>query len=201
MFQHCPERTAMTQTPFLSRSIRTMLFLALAAGAVTGAHAADGAVSLTGAASDSHVSLTGAPSAPASQAAPLSADESKLVGAWLEGLTPAVRERLASLPPERAAAMGQMLGDTLVFRADHTMTIYPRCAQRASFGKSGALGLGAQWRIEGTKLRVTAEREGKPLDRLTPFKLDGDQLFFFENMAARPQVMGRYDGPLPPHCD
>jgi hypothetical protein len=174
-----------------SDSIRFRLgALAFAAFACAGAWSADGSVS-----------LTGAPSAPASESAPLSAEEAHLVGSWLEGLSAQARQQLAAMPPERAAAMRQMLGDTLVFRADHTMTIYPRCAQRAAYGKAGEQGLAARWHIDGRKLRVTAEQNGRPIDRSTPFKLDGDELTFFENMAVRPQVMGRYDSPLPPRCD
>jgi hypothetical protein len=167
----------------------TLLALALAGFACAGAVAADGSVS-----------LTGAPSAAAAEPA-LSAEESKLVGAWLEGLSGQARAQLAAMPPERAASALQTLGDTLVFRADHTMTIYPRCAQRVNFGKAGVMGLSAQWHVEGNKLRVTADNQGKPIDRTTAFKLDGDELSFFESMAARPQVMGRYNGPLPPKCD
>jgi hypothetical protein len=153
-------------------------------------------------AADGSISLTGAPSAATPEpAAALGTEESKLVGAWLEGLSGQVRAQLAAMPPERAASAIQSLGDTLVFRADHTMTIYPRCAQRVNFGKAGVMGLSANWHVEGNKLRVTAEAQGKPLDRTTAFRLDGDELSFFESMAARPQVMGRYNGPLPPKCD
>src|SRR6185436_773036 len=125
------ERTAMTPLRLLPPSILPNLAaLALAGLACAGAQAAPGTVS-----------LTGAPSASASEPVPLRADEAALVGAWQEGLTSAVRERLTKLPADRAASLRQMLGDTLVIRPDHTMTIYPRCAQRAAFGKAGEKGL------------------------------------------------------------
>jgi hypothetical protein len=179
--------------------------LALALLAAAGARAAGP----SSAPSPAAISLTGAPvtpesaasPSPASAAAPLTAAEAALLGAWTEGLGASVRAQLASLPPEQAAALRARLGDTLVFRADHTLRIFPRCSQAAQFGRDAALGLPARWEILGGRtLRVTSDRSGQPVDRNTLFKVEGDELSFYESMAARPQLMGRYEGPLPPAC-
>ena len=184
---------------------RSLLPLAaiIAAVALGGARAAGpasappaGAVSLTGA---PVASPNGSPSAAAP--VPLTAAEAAFVGAWTDGLTTSVRAQLAALPPDQAAALRANLGDTLVFRADRTMRIYPRCAQAAQFGRAAAEGLPARWEVvDGRMLRVSSERGGQPLDRSTAFRLEGDELKFFESMASKPQVMGRYEGPLPPRC-
>jgi hypothetical protein len=166
-----------------------------------------GAVSLTGA----PVSPTGAPVAPngapggaastATEPAPLTAAEAPLLGAWTEGLTAEARAQLAALPPEQAIALRASLGDTLVFRADHTLRIYPRCAQAAQFGRAAIEGLPARWEVVGGRmLRVQGDRNGRPFERSTAFRLHDDQLDFFDTMASKPQVMGRYEGPVPPRC-
>jgi hypothetical protein len=182
------------------------LLAAFAAHAAAPASAPSaGAVSLTGA----PVSLSGAPvgsasassDSAASEPAPLTAAETPLVGAWTDGLTPEVRAQLAALPPEQAVALRASLGDTLVFRADHTLRIYPRCAQAAQFGRTALEGLPAQWEVIGGRmLRVQGERQGKPFERSTAFRVHDDQIDFFDTMASKPQVMGRYDGPVPPRC-
>ena len=184
--------------PFLPLAL--VLALVAAGGGARAAGAAStpppGAVSLTGAPAT-------APAASSAEAptAPLAAAEAGFVGAWTDGLTPQVRARLAALPPDEAAALRAKLGDTLVFRADHTLRIFPRCAQAAQFGGAAAEGLPARWEVVGGRtLRVSSERGGQPVDRSTAFRLEGDELRFFETMAAKPQVMGRYDGPLPPRC-
>jgi len=144
--------------------------LAFASIAAGGAHAAGsasappaGAVSLTGAPAAS----PNDPPAPA-QPAPLSAAESALVGAWTDGLTAPLRAQLAALPPDEAVALRAKLGDTLVFRADHTLRIFPRCEQAAQFGRAAAEGLPARWGIAGGgKLHVTSDRGAQPIDRST----------------------------------
>jgi len=177
----------------LAAIVLSVLACAGARAADSAASNADGKVSLTGA-------ITGAPGA-SETATPLSAAETPLVGAWQEGLSAQVRKQLAAMPADRARMLRQRLGDTLVFQADHTMRIYPRCAQAAEFGVSARLGLPAQWRVdESQTLQVTADRGGKAVDRATKFRVVGEELSFFESMASRPQVLGRYDGPLPPDC-
>jgi hypothetical protein len=165
----------------------------LATLAAFGAQAADAA-----SAPPAPISLTGAPAT--ADAPSLPAGEAALLGAWMEGFTPEVRAQLATLPPERADELRAHLGDTLVFRSDHTLRIFPRCEQAAQIG-AGPEGLGARWElVDGRILHVSAERGGQPIDRRTRFRIAGDELSFFDNMAAKPQVMGRYDGPLPPRC-
>jgi hypothetical protein len=180
-----------------------LLSLVLAAVAVAGAQAA-GPASPSSAGT---VSLTGAPVAStdgasaAAPPAPLGAGEAAFVGAWTDGLTPDVRAQLAALPPEQAVALRAQLGDTLVFRADHTLRIYPRCAQAAQFGRAAVEGLPARWEVvNGRSLHVTSNAGRQPMDRTTAFRIEGDELKFFESMASKPQVMGRYDGPVPPRC-
>jgi hypothetical protein len=168
-------------------------FAARAAGPASAPSA--GAISLTGA----PVSLAAAPAA--TEAAPLAAAEAPFVGAWTEGLTGAVRAQLAALPADQAVALRARLGDTLVFRADHTLRIYPRCSQAAQFGRMAVEGLPARWEVIGGRaLRVQGERGGQPFERTTAFRIQGDELDFFDTMASKPQVMGRYDGPVPPRC-
>jgi len=180
--------------PLAAVLLATALCGARAAGSASAPPA--GAVSLTGA-------PAAAPNGPtAATPAPLSAAEAAFVGAWTDGLTAQVRARLAGLPADQATALRAQLGDTLVFRADHTMRIYPRCTQAAKFGRAAAEGLPARWEVVGGRtLRVSSQRDGQAVDRSTAFRIEGDVLTFFESMASKPQVMGRYDGPLPPRCE
>jgi hypothetical protein len=159
-----------------------------------GGHQPGWRVSLTGA-------LTGAPARPRHRRAPLTAARSRSLGAWQEGLrrarAQAARRAAADIAPACCASGSATRSSS---RPDHTTADLPALLAGAELPVSRGWACRAQWRVDdGQTLQVTADRGAKSVDA-PPCSGWRRRAELLRSMATRPQVLGRYDGPLPPDC-
>jgi hypothetical protein len=120
--------------------------------------------------------------------------ESKLVGAWQEGLLSKVK----SMSPSQQQ---MYVGNILVLSADHLFLLYPKCGpEAAGYKAKHLLAVSGAWNISGDGvLHLAMTHQGKTVDQAVQVAVKGDELIFEKGTQKAP-LFGRYLGPLPPQC-
>jgi hypothetical protein len=132
--------------------------------------------------------------------APAPQDESRLVGAWQEGLTPGLAQ---GTPQQRQMAKkAGLLGAVVAYKPDHRFEMYPPCgAKRDDLRKAGLQSIQGNWKLaESGELVSTIAVMGRELTTQARLQWKDDQLILLGKDGKVLQKAGKYEGPLPPEC-
>lgn len=125
----------------------------------------------------------------------VAANEVALTGLWQEGLT----SNLRLLPQEKLLKIHT--GNVLVFSADHTFRLYPKCGrEKIDWEKRGVGYLGGSWKLTtANQLHIVMEAMGKKIERDVEIASKGDDLIFISPSNPKEQF-GKFAGTAPQQC-